>query len=62
LLVKGFKSKGQLLDTDYHIPLRTKDGDMHTLFAYSVDEIVTDVNCSLDKKAAAAFPRWDGRW
>jgi hypothetical protein len=30
---------------------------MHTLFAYGVDEIVTDVNSSLDREVAAAFPQ-----
>ncbi len=46
-----------LLETGYHVPLKTKDGDVHTLFAYSIDKIVTDVNSSLDQEAAAAFPQ-----
>jgi hypothetical protein len=33
LVVKGFRSEGVLLETGYHVPLKTKDGDMHTLFA-----------------------------
>ncbi len=57
LIIKGFKSEGLLLDTGYHVPLRTKDGDTHSLLAYSVDKIVTDVNSSLDREAAAAFPQ-----
>jgi hypothetical protein len=57
LIVKGFKSEGLLLDTGYHVPLKNKVGDMHTLFAYGVDDIVTDVNSSLDREGAAAFPR-----
>jgi hypothetical protein len=57
LVVKGFRSEGVLLETGYHVPLKTKDGDMHTLFAYGVDGIVTDVNSSLDREAAAAFPQ-----
>jgi hypothetical protein len=30
---------------------------MHTLFAYGIDEIITDVNSRLDREAAAAFPQ-----
>jgi hypothetical protein len=52
LLVKGFKSKGLLLDMGYHIPLKTKDREMRTMLAYAIDEIITDVNCSLDRDAA----------
>ncbi len=33
LVVKGFRSDGVLLEMGYHVPLKTKDGDMHTLFA-----------------------------
>jgi hypothetical protein len=57
MIVKGFKSAGLLLDTGYHVPLKTKDRDMHTLFASGIDEIVTDINSSLDREAAAAFPQ-----
>ncbi len=57
LIVKGFKSEEVLLEMGYHVPRRTKDGEMHTLFAYSVDDIVKDVNSSLDREAAAAFPQ-----
>jgi hypothetical protein len=35
LIVKGFWSEGVLLETGYHVPLRIKEGTMHTLFAYS---------------------------
>ncbi len=59
LIIKGFKSEGVLLETGYHVPLRTKDGDMHTLFAYGVDDIVTDVNSSLDREASRM---WPGAW
>jgi hypothetical protein len=57
LVVKGFRSEGVLLETGYHVPLKTKDGDMHTLFAYGMDEIVTEVNSSLDQEEGAAFPQ-----
>ncbi len=58
LLVKGFKSEGLLLDMGYHIP---QDWDMRTLLAYCVHEIVTDINCSVDREAAATFPQVNGR-
>ncbi len=57
LIIKGFRSEGVLLETGYHVPLKTKDGAMHTVFAYGVNEIVTDVNSSLDREVATAFPQ-----
>ncbi len=60
LLVKGFQCEGLLLDMGYHIPL-SEDGNMRNLLAYCVDEIVTDINCSLDREAAATFPQVNGR-
>jgi hypothetical protein len=55
--IKGFKSEELLLNTGDHLPLKTKDRHMHTLFAYGIQKIVTDVNSSLDREAAAASPR-----
>jgi hypothetical protein len=46
--LKGFKSEEVVLDNGYHVSLRTKDGGTCILFAYGVDKIVTDINCSLD--------------
>jgi hypothetical protein len=58
--VKGFQSGGVVLvvlDKGHHVPLCTKEGGIHTLFAYGVDEIVTDVSSSLDQEVVASFPQ-----
>jgi hypothetical protein len=54
LVVKGFRSEECCWR---RVTMSTKDGDMHTLFAYGMDEIVTDVNSGLGREAAAAFPQ-----
>ncbi len=61
LIVKGFKSEGVLLDKGYRIPMKTRGGGECTLCTCGVDEIVTDINCSLDLEAATTLLQRNGR-
>jgi hypothetical protein len=50
------------LNVGYHLPLRTVDGEIYTIFAYRVDKIATDILHSItDRSVVEEFQRCAGR-
>ena len=57
LEVRAYNGSLMLVDSGYHVPLEKVDGGSHSIFAYGVELIATDMASSItDKSAVDHFP------
>jgi hypothetical protein len=57
LEVTAYNGRMMLVEAGYHMPLRTVDGEIYTIFPYGVDQIATDIMHSItDKTVVEKIP------